>query len=74
MRQKRRRESKMERNYEFKIGQSVKMRTDDDLETWYGKVIDKTSITVFIQWNHQPEKPIEYERGYSPWNRIKIIP
>lgn len=63
----------MERNFNFSIGQNVKMRTEDDLETWHGSVDDVTANTVFIKWNHQPDKPIEYERGYSPWDRIQII-
>lgn len=40
----------MERTYEFKTGQRVKMKDPNEGNTVYGTVTDKTSNKVFILW------------------------
>lgn len=51
----------MERNYEFQIGQKVKMRDEDDSSMVYGVVTDKTKDTVFIKWTDL-SSPTEHGR------------
>lgn len=55
----------MEKNYEFTIGQRVKQNDPDDGIMCYGKVVDKTSDKVFIQWEDLSE-PAEHERFEFP--------
>jgi len=59
----------MERTYEFKIGQKVRMVDPDDGEMVYGIVTDKTRDSVFIKWVDLSE-PTEHTRDEFP--QIKL--
>lgn len=59
----------MERDYNFKIGQRVKMKDPYDGTMVYGNIVDKTSAIVFIKWDDL-RAPVEHDK--SEFGDIKL--
>ena len=59
----------MKKDYQFKIGQKVKVWSEDDQDWIRGEVTDKTSHSVFITWINST-RPEQY---FPAWyDKIKL--
>lgn len=60
----------MERNYKFKIGQTVSMWDEDDECNVRGVVTDTSRDTVFIKWEdlHDPTEHLQEE-----FHKMRVI-